>query len=112
VPWLVEFIRRSAKLEWNSVALIATIELERDQHNNPIVAEELSAGYYAAIRSLPAVLGMYPDQAWDEYAVGSAVACIALARGQRWFARAYFELDRDTAGQWFSEEFGWDFPDA
>ncbi len=42
----------------------------------------------------------------------AAVACIALGRGQPWLARAYFELDRDTAGRWFSEEFGWDFPDA
>ena len=24
----------------------------------------------------------------------------------------YSELDRDTAGRWFSEEFGWEFPDA
>jgi hypothetical protein len=112
VPWLVEFIRRSPKLDWNAVGLIATIELERDQHRNPSVAKELSAGYDAAIRSLPEVLGTHPDREWHEYAVGPAVACIALARGQRWFARAYFELDRDTAGRWFSEEFGWDFPDA
>jgi hypothetical protein len=112
VPWLVEFIRRCPKLDWNAVALIATIDLERSQHSNPTVAEELSTGYYAAIQSLPEVLGTHPDQEWGEYAVGPAVACIALARGQRWFARAYFELDRDTAGRWFSEEFGWDFPDA
>src|SRR6188472_219744 len=57
VPWLVEFIRCSPKLDWNAVGLIATIELERDQHRNPAVAEELSAGYDAAIRSLPEVLG-------------------------------------------------------
>lgn len=44
--------------------------------------------------------------------VQPAVACIALARGQRWFARAYNELDRGTAERWFSEESGWDFPDA
>lgn len=112
VPWLVEFIRCSPRLEWNAVALIATIELERDQRDNPPVAEELSDGYYLAIRSLPAILVAHPDQEWDETVVGPAVACIAMSRGQRWFARAYFELDRDTAGRWFSEEFGWDFPDA
>lgn len=91
---------------------MATIELERDRHRNPAVAEELSAGYDAAIRSLPEVLCTHPDSAWHEGAVGPAMACIALARGQRWFARAYLELNRDTAGRWFSEEFGWDFPDA
>jgi hypothetical protein len=94
------------------LALIATIELERDQHGNPNVVKELSASYFAAIESLLAVLGNHPDDAWSELVVRSAVACIALARNQRWFARAYLELDRGTAGRWFSEEFGWDFPDA
>jgi hypothetical protein len=112
VPWLVEFVRRSPKLDGNALALVATIELARDQGKNPPVAKQLSAGYHAAIQSLPAVLGTHPDQAWGESVVGPAVACIAVARGQRWFARAYFLLDRDTAGRWFSEEFGWDFPDA
>jgi hypothetical protein len=112
VPWLVEFVKRSSRIEWNALALIATIELERDQHDNPVVSKELSEGYFAAITTLPAVLGAHPDQEWSELVVKSAVACIALARGQRWFARAYFELDHDTASRWFSEEFGWDFPDA
>src|SRR4051794_26287410 len=62
VPWLVQFVRRSPKLDWNAVALIATIDLERDQHNNPPVAEELLAGYDSAIRSLPAVLGTHADR--------------------------------------------------
>ena len=112
VPWLVEFVRRSPKLDWNALALIATIELERGECRNPTVANELSAGYDAAIRSLPNMLGSHPDQEWSELVVRSAVACIAMARGHRWYARAYLELDRDTAGRWFSEEFGWDFPDA
>ncbi|MDX1945173.1 MAG: hypothetical protein SFU86_07185 [Pirellulaceae bacterium] len=112
VPWLVEFLRHSPTLDFNAIGLIATIELERDQHGNPPVAEELSQGYYEAIRSLPELLATHPDQKWGEDAVAPSVACIALARGQRWFARAYFELDKDTASRWFSEEFGWDFPDA
>lgn len=112
VPWLVESVRRSPKIDWNALALVATIELERGQHSNPEVAKELSVDYFAAIKSLPAVLGTHRDQEWSELVVQSGVACIALARGQRWLARAYFELDHDTAGRWFSEEFGWDFPDA
>jgi hypothetical protein len=112
VPWLIEFIRRSHKLDWNPVGLVATIELQRGQLKNPDVALELAVGYFEAIQSLPEVLGIHPDRDWGENVVGPAVACIALARGHRWFARAYFELDRDTAGRWFSDEFGWDFPDA
>jgi hypothetical protein len=112
VPWLIEFNRRSHKLDWNALALIAKIELERDQHNNPPVAEELSTSYHESLNSLPEILGTHPDRNWNELTVQSAVACIALARSQRWFARAYFELDRNTASRWFSEEFGWEFPDS
>lgn len=112
VPWLVEFVRRSPKIDWNALALIATIELERDRGTNPQVAKELEADYFAAIKSLPAVIGAHADDQWDDLVVRGAVACIALGRGQRWFARACFELDRGTAGRWFSEEFGWDFPDG
>ena len=112
VPWLVEFVRRSPRIDSNALVLIATIELERGQHGNPKVAKELAGDYFAAIKSLPGVLGSHPDEQWSELVVQPAVACIALARGQRWFARAYLELDRDTARRWFSEEFGWDFPDA
>jgi hypothetical protein len=109
VPWLVEFIRRSPAIDWNALALIALVELERP--SNPEPAPELADAYMASIRSLPAILGAHPDQNWSELVTQSAVACIALARGQRWLAKAYFELDHDTAGRWFSEEFGWDFGD-
>jgi hypothetical protein len=112
VPWLVEFVKRGAKLDDDALAMIATIELARDQHKNPKVAKELSAGYYASIKSLPTILGTHPDQEWSELVVQYSIACIAMARGQRWLARAYLELDRETAGRWFSEEFGWDFPET
>ena len=109
VPWLVEFIHRSSKLDWNALALVAVIELARP--SNPEVQPELSDAYFAALRSLPEILGTHPDQQWNEEIVRSAAACIALARGQRWYARACFELDRSTAAKWFSEEFGWEFED-
>ncbi|WP_435006092.1 hypothetical protein P12x_003753 [Tundrisphaera lichenicola] len=112
VPWLIEFIRRIPKLDWNPVDLVATIELQRDQLRNPKVAPELADSYFLAIRALPEILSTHPDRDWGEDVVGPAVACIALARGQRWFARACIELDRDTAGRWFTEEFGWKFPEG
>jgi hypothetical protein len=112
VPWLVEFIRRSPKLDGNALSLVAIIELQRAEEGNPRVANELSEAYFSAIRSLPGILGNHPDQEWGEEVTQYAASCIALARGQRWFAKAYFELDRRTAGRWFSEEFGWHFGDA
>lgn len=112
VPWLVEFVRRAPRLDGDALSLIAVIELERPKHANPQVRADLSEAYFKAIRSLPAVLGTHPDHEWDEEVIRSAAACIALARGQRWFARAFFELDRGTAARWFTEEFGWDLGDS
>jgi len=109
VPWLVEFVRLSPRLDWNALALIAVIELERARHRNPKPHKLLAEAYRTAIRSLPAVLGGHPDQDWGEETTQYAAACIALARGQRWLARAYFELDRETAGRWLQQELGRDF---
>ncbi len=109
LPWLVEYLRGSYRLDGDALTLIALIDLERTEHCNPKVREDLAEAYFAAIRSLPALLGSHPDQQWDEEVLRAAVTCIALARCRGRFARAYFELDRDTAGRWFSEEFGWDF---
>jgi len=109
VPWLLEYVRRSPAMDWNAFGLIAVIELERAEHHNPKVRKDLSEAYFTAIRSLPVILGNHPDQEWGEEVIRYAAACIALARGQRWFAKAYFELDRHSAGRWFSEEFGWKF---
>jgi len=110
VPWLVEFIRRSAKIDWNPLAIVAVIELERP--SNPAVPDELADSYFSSIQSLPGVLGTHQDQEWNALVLRSAVTCIALARGQHWYAKAYFELDDETVARWFSEEFGWDFGDA
>jgi hypothetical protein len=109
-PWLVEFVRCSTKLDWNALALIAVVEIERPA--NPAIPPELAGDYFRAIRSLPEVIGCHPDQEWGELIVSPAVTCIALARGQRWFAKACLELDHDTAKRWFSEEFGWELDGA
>jgi hypothetical protein len=110
VPHLVEFVRLSPRIDWNALALIACIELQRP--SNSRVNQKFAIDYFAAIQALPSVLGTHPDQDWSEQVVQAAVACIAMARGQRWMAKAYFEMDKSTAKRWFSEEFGWDFPDA
>lgn len=109
VPWLVEFVRLSPAIDWNALALIAVIELERPRHRNPKPLRVLADAYRTAIRSLPAILVGHSDQDWGEETTQFAVTCIALARGRRWLSRAYFELDRQTAGRWFREEFGREF---
>src|SRR4051794_35770324 len=43
VPWLVEFLRRCPKLDWNPLGMIAVIELARP--SNPPVPPELGESY-------------------------------------------------------------------
>jgi hypothetical protein len=37
VPWLVEFLRRSPKPEWNALSLVAAIELVRPSNPPPFL---------------------------------------------------------------------------
>jgi hypothetical protein len=105
VPYLVEFVRRSAAIDWNALALIALIELQRP--SNPPVPPEITESYFEAIGSVPAVVGMHPQRTWDDLVTASAMAGIALARGQRLLARAYFELGLDDAREWLIRERGY-----
>ena len=105
VPHLLEFARRSPRLDWNVFGLIAVIELERP--SNPSVPAFLAAGYFRAIKELPAVVGSHPQQEWDEILTRHIVCCIALARGQRVLARVYLEMGLDAARQWLWGEIGY-----
>jgi hypothetical protein len=105
VPHLLEFARRSPRLDWNVFGLIAVIELERP--SNPSVPAFLAAGYFRAIKELPAVVGSHPQQEWDEILTRHIVCCIALARGQRVLARVYLEMGLDAAQQWLWREIGY-----
>ncbi len=87
----MEFIRTQAKLDWNALTLIAVIELERPK--NLAVPAELSDPYFESIASLPKILAEHPDKRWNDLVMQGAAACIALARGQREFARVYLDLD-------------------
>jgi hypothetical protein len=105
VPHLLEFARRSPRLDSNVFGLIAVIELERP--SNPNVPECLAAGYFRAIKELPAVVGNHPQQEWEEILTRHIVCCIALARGQRVLARVYLEMGPDAAQQWLRGEIGY-----
>lgn len=105
VPHLLEFARRSRRLDRNVFGLIATIELERPSGSS--MPEFLAAGYFRAIGELPAVVGNHPQREWDETLTRAIACCIALARGQRVLARLYQEMGQDAARKWLREESGY-----
>lgn len=102
VPHLLEFARRSKKLDWNVFGLISVIELSRE---NDKIPKEIAADYYAAIDALPEVLGTHPDRKWNAELMQTAATCIALARGQRKFAEIYSEFSYKAGKRWIKSEF-------
>ena len=106
VSHLLEFARRSPRLDWNVFGLIAVIELQRP--SNPGVPGFLAAGYLRAIKELPAVVGSHPQRKWDGVLTRHIVCCVALARGQRALARVYLEMGPDAAQQWLRDEIGYE----
>ncbi len=96
VPHLLAWAQQAATLDWNTLSLVATIELARP--NNPCPPEELEAGYFEAIRAIPNWIGSHPDKAWDQLLTRAIVSCIALAKGHRTLAEAYLEMDEHEAG--------------
>jgi hypothetical protein len=108
VPYLCEFCRRSRTLDWNPLGIIAVIELERPERNNPPIPDFLARGYHAAIQAIPLILAQHPDRDWNEMVFPPAMACIAASRGHRGFARAYLEAELPALRRWIATEFGWD----
>lgn len=106
-PYLLTYAQQSTTLNWSIFALISTIELARP--NNPPPPPELTEAYFRAIHHIPAVVGQHPQQQWDDLLTQSIVSCIALARGQRVFARAYLEFHFDAARAWLRDAVGGDF---
>jgi hypothetical protein len=50
VPYLVQIYRQRNKLDWNTYAMVATIELARGQRDNPPLPEWLEKDYFKAIQ--------------------------------------------------------------
>ena len=104
VPWLVEYLRRSPTLDARAAGLILTVEFWRPR--NLALPEELRPGYEAALRELPEVVLPKRGGRWDDRQIQVAAAVLALAQGNAWFARTYYELDRAMLDHMIKQEFG------
>ena len=104
IPYLVDFARRSFRLDWDIFGLIAVIELERP--HNPQPPPELADDYYRTIQDLPVIICSHPYREWDDLSTRALVSCIALAQGQRLLARLYLEMTREAAAKWLNQELG------
>lgn len=112
LPWLVEYVRRCPELDSQVLGLILTIEFGRpfNRHELPL---EIRTGYERAIRDLPEVVLSKRCSSWTDSQMHLAAAVLAMAEGNPWFARTYYELDRAMLDHLLTEEFGtaeWDWP--
>ncbi|MEM7349025.1 MAG: hypothetical protein AAF485_32755 [Chloroflexota bacterium] len=106
VPYLIEFAKQSSTLDWNLFGLISVIELERP--NNTPLPEELVNSYHTSIQKIPSIVAEHPDKEWDEMLTPCIVSCIALAKGQRDFARIYLEMSLESGLRWLKDETGFE----
>ena len=96
VPHLVRIARLpSFRFRYDPLLLIATIELARLEHRGPLVPEDLSEDYTAAVADAKALAQAALGLAWDEDSWIAYAGCIAALSGDAARARTILE-DREA----------------
>jgi hypothetical protein len=95
VPHLVRIHRTHGRIDWNTYALVATIELARDSRSNPAMPEWLADGYGRALEELAGLALEQLKDAKDPESVRSMLAIIAIWKGVRTYGRVLAELSED-----------------
>jgi hypothetical protein len=87
VPHLVRIYRQRGVLDWNTYAIVATIELARDSRKNPEVPKWLKEDYHQAVRELAEVGSHELLRVKDHEVVRAILSILAIATGARTHAR-------------------------
>jgi len=106
VPHLVRIHVLRGKADWNTYALVATIELARGTRGNPDVLESDRFAYDAALRDLATVGLRELPTAADREAVRSILALLAIVHGARTYARVLVEFTEDEVLELEKQTFG------
>jgi len=95
VPHLVRIHRERGVPDWNTYAIVATIELARDSVRNPAIPAWLKPGYDNAIQEL-ADLGRDELARVDEgESVRSILAILAITKGARIYGRILADFSEE-----------------
>ena len=106
VPHLVRIHQLRGIADWNTYALVATIELARGREGNPDVPAWARESYDVALREL-AQLGLKElSRASDQEAVRSILGLVALVHGARTYGRILVELTEDEILELEEHAFG------
>jgi len=107
IPYLVEYAKKHENYDWQIFGFPVVVELAKLDIENPAIPEVIEASYFWSFKELAKIALAFDS--WTEEQTPVIAACIALAKGQRIFARAYLEMSSvDTAKNFLLDEIGWE----
>lgn len=95
VPHLVRIHRQRGVVDWNTYAMVATIELVRGRGSNPEVPSWLNEGYQQALRELAETGLRELPHAEGQEANRCILAILALWKGVRIYGRLLLDFSED-----------------
>lgn len=95
VPHLVRIHRARGVPDWNTYAIVATIDLARDRSGNPPVPSWLRPQYASAIEGLAELALTELPRAMDQETARSMLSILAIWKGARTYGRVLVELSED-----------------
>ncbi|MCW1883730.1 hypothetical protein OKA04_03255 [Luteolibacter flavescens] len=108
VPQIVRIGQKRAPMTPDFFALIAVIEIERHENDNPEMPRELAGEYSHALNLIPELIAKASPPKWDQSMISSTCAALAASKGNRLLARAYLEMNEDNAVPFLREETGYE----
>jgi hypothetical protein len=106
VPHLVRIHRLRGVADWNTYALVATIELARATHGNPDVPAWARDSYDAALRELGHIGLEDLSRASDQETVRSILGLLAIVHGARAHGRILVSFTEDEVVELEEQAFG------
>ena len=107
VPHLVRICRDAPRRDWNLYGLAGLIEIERHRKSNPPIPDWLNADYLAAWGDLEKLALRDLADASERELIQTALAVIALARGQLRLGAFLAWLDEGELAELTEDRLAW-----
>jgi hypothetical protein len=95
VPHLVRIYRKRRAIDWNTYAIVAVIELARDNLKNPEVPKWLEDDYFQAIRDLAEVGAAEVLETKNPEETRAILSILAISAGARTHAKFLIEYSAE-----------------
>ena len=107
VPHLVRICQDAPRRDWNLYGLVGLIEIERHRKSNPPIPDWLSADYFAAWGDLEKLALRDLAAAAESELIQTALAVIAIARGQLRLGAFLSWLDESELAELTEDKLAW-----